>query len=325
MGKTTSYSNVQDTSLIPTIGVTLWIGWNGFCVYLFIYLVCFATKNQAIVIIGSITASLLLPRKFPGKWGYMLGNFSARNAAKYFGLTVTFEDEDTIRNYTDVAPIFAIEPHDILPYNLFGFNRALNYIPNEVGKSLKGLTTGAIYKIPFMRQVYSWNGTEPVDKESFRGYLKERRAVVFVPGGVQEVTMIDLNRPKDLVLYLKSRKGFIKLALENGNPIIPCFCFGLDRSYGYWIPRGGLLNQISRTIGFVPLVFWGRFGIPFGIPRPTKLHNIIGKPIKIPCEGMEVKNESVEKYHALFLTEIEALFESHKEAEGYGDRTLRII
>mmetsp|Transcript_24511 Transcript_24511/g.28906 ORF Transcript_24511/g.28906 Transcript_24511/m.28906 type:complete len:325 (-) Transcript_24511:187-1161(-) len=320
----TTYSYVQDTSLIPTIAVTLWIGLNAFNVYLLAYLVIFATKTQGIVIIGLCMASLLLPRKFLGKWGTMVGNFSAAGAAKYFGIQVTFEDEDAVRNCTGAAPIFASEPHDILPYNLFAFNRCLNIIPEEVGQTLKGLVTGAVYKIPFMRQVYSWNETEPVDKKSFRYHLKNRKAVVFVPGGVQEVIMLDPNRPQDLVLYLKSRKGFIKLALENGNPIIPVFCFGLDKSYGYWIPRGNFFNQMSRTIGFVPLVFWGRFGIPFGIPRATRLHNVIGKPIEIPCEGSEVKNESVEKYHALFLTEMEALFERHKEAEGYGDRKLKI-
>lgn len=254
-----------------------------------------------------------------------MGNFSAFQAQKYFGLKMTFEDEDAILNLTDVAPIFASEPHDILPFNLFGWNPCLNYFPTELGKNMKGLVTGAVYKVPLMRQVYAWNATSPVDKESFRYRLKNRQAVVFVPGGVQEVILLDPERPQDLVLYLKSRKGFVKLALENGNPIIPSFCFGLDRSYGYWIPRGEIMNRIARTIGFVPLVMWGRFGIPLGIPRPTKLHNVIGKPIEIPCEGTDVKNESVNKYHSLFLTEMEALFERHKEAEGYGDRTLKII
>jgi len=294
-------------------------------VYLLLYLVMFATKPQGIAIIGLCMASLLLPRNFPGRWGTMVGNFSATGAAKYFGLRVTFEDEGAIRNITDIAPIFASEPHDILPYNLFAFNQCLNYIPGEAGKTMKGLTTGAVYKIPFMRQAYTWNRTDPVDKKSFRYRLKNRQAVVFVPGGVQEVIMLDQNRPKDLVLYLQSRKGFIKLALENGNPIIPVFCFGLDKSYGYWIPGGEMFKQMSRAIGFAPLVFWGRFGIPFGIPRAIKLHNVIGKPIEIPCEGLEVKNESVEKYHALFLTEMEALFERHKKAEGYGDRKLKIL
>jgi len=320
---TTTYSTVQDTSLIPTFGVTIWMGWNGFLVSLFLYLIFFATTNQRIIIIGILTASLILPRNFPEKWGYRLGNFSAQQARKYFGLKVTYEDEDVIRNIS-IAPIFASEPHDILPFNLFSFNQSLGMTPAEIGE-VKGLITGACFKIPIMRQVYSWNQTVPVDKKTFRQRLKNNQAVLFVPGGMQEVTMLDPKRPQDLILYLKNRKGFIKLALENGNPIIPVFCFGLDGSYSYWIPRGKLVNQIASYIGFVPLIMWGRFGIPLGIPRPNKLHNIIGKPIEIPCEGSDVKDESVEKYHALFLTEMEALFERHKHTEGYGDRKLKII
>ena len=85
------------------------------------------------------------------------------------------------------------------------------------------------------------------------------------------------------------------------------------------------MAQIARKIGFLPLFFWGRFGIPFGIPRPQKLHVVFGKPMDIPCEGDDIQVDSVDKYHAMFLQELEALFERHKVAEGYGDRTLKII
>lgn len=323
MGKTT-YSTIQDTSFIPTLGVTIWVGWISFLFNLLLYLAFFATTNQRIVIIAILITSLLLPKNFPGNLGERVGEFSAFQARKYFGLKVTFEDEQAIKNIS-LAPIFACEPHDILPFNVFAFNPCLNIIPSGVGDSAKGLVTGSVFNIPILRQVYTWNNAVPVDKKTFRYRLKHKQTVVFVPGGVQEVTMLDPKRPQDLVLYLKSRKGFIKLALENGNPIIPVFCFGIDGSYGYWIPGGELMNQIARCIGFVPLIMWGRFGIPLGIPRPTKLHNVIGKPIEIPCEGSDVKDESVEKYHALFLKEMEALFERHKHIEGYGDRTLKIL
>jgi hypothetical protein len=96
-------------------------------------------------------------------------------------------------------------------------------------------------------------------------------------GGVQEVLMLDPDKPDDLVLYLKKRKGFIKLALTTGSPVVPVFAFNLDGSYRYWLPRGRLVEKISRAIGFAPLVFMGRWGVPFGIPIPRKSHVVIGQ------------------------------------------------
>ena len=87
---------------------------------------------------------------------------------------------------------------------------------------------------------------------------------------------MDPDKPNDVVLYLKKRRGFIKLALATGSPVVPVFCFNLDGSYGYWFPRGKLTEQISRTIGFLPLIFWGRWALPFGIPHPQKIYVVIG-------------------------------------------------
>jgi len=324
----TTYSTPQDASLIPTIGVTMWLGWNGILVYLLFYLIFFATSFQRIVILGLLTTSLLLPPSFPGTLGTIIGNFILFQAQKYFGLKITYEDEESIRSIPKTigkTPIFACEPHDVLPYNVFCFGRCLELIPGDVGKEANVLVTDAISKIPIMRQVYSWVGTIPVDKRTFRNRLKNNQMVAFIPGGVQEVTMLNPERPQELVLYLNKRKGFIKLALEGGHPIIPVFCFNLDGSYGYYFPRGVFFQQIARNIGFLPMILWGRFGIPMGIPRPQKLHTIFGKPIEIPCEGGNVKDESVDKYHAIFLKEMEALFERHKHAEGYGNRSLKIL
>ena len=89
--------------------------------------------------------------------------------------------------------------------------------------------------------------------------------------------MLDPDKPRDVVLYLQSRKGFIKLALQTGSPVVPVFGFNLDGSYGYWFPHGRFVEKLSRSMGFIPLVFWGRWGIPFGIPNPKKIHVIIGK------------------------------------------------
>ena len=118
-----------------------------------------------------------------------------------------------------------------------------------------------------------------------------------MPGGVQEVMLLDPSEPSELVLYLKNCKGFVKMALEYGCPIFPIFpvfCFGLDGSYAYYIPRGDLINRIFRAIGFIPLFVLGRCSIPFGIPRPNQIHVVVGKPINCPQLGEHVTCEDAD-------------------------------
>mmetsp|Transcript_4525 Transcript_4525/g.12611 ORF Transcript_4525/g.12611 Transcript_4525/m.12611 type:complete len:255 (-) Transcript_4525:105-869(-) len=251
-------------------------------------------------------------------------------AEMYFGLTTILEDEPSILRHdkdpAQKAVIFALEPHDILPYPVFAFSPALKRLPGRVGHDHSCLMTSVIFHLPILKQVYTWVSGAPIDKRTFRRRLEHGQSFSFIPGGVQEVTNLDPANPDDVVLYLRRRRGFVKLALASGSPVVPVFCFGVDGSYGYWIPRGKMVARIGRRIGFLPMVFWGRFGLPFGIPHPRKITVAVGSPIEFPELGEEgVTDEAVSEYHALFLQEMEALYDRHKADMGYGHRRLRII
>jgi len=137
---------------------------------------------------------------------------------------------------------------------------------------------------------------------------------------------MDPSKTEELVLYLRHRKGFIKIALELGTPIVPVFTFGLDGSYAYHVPRGEMILRLSRTMGFLPVFFWGRWGVPLGIPRPQQITVVVGKPIEVPYLGDNISREDVDKYHSIYIEKLEALFEQHKAGkELYCDRKLKIL
>jgi len=316
----------QDTGLLPTIAVSLWLGWNGILLCIINYTLFFATNYQRMVIIGIASFSLLLPAKFPGRLGLTMGNWMMKYAERYFGLRTVVEDEDDLIRHSEQnkALIFAFNPHDMLPYAVFAFNPSLRRLPHKIGE-VRGLMTSAIFNIPFLKHVYSWVGGSPVDKRTFLARLHSGDSFAFTPGGVQEVFNLNPEKPRDVILYLQKRKGFIKLALTTGSPVVPVFAFNLDGSYKYWFPRDKITKKLSRFVGIVPLVFWGRWCIPFGIPNPRKIHVVIGSAIDVPKEGADVTQESIDKYHGIFLEELEALFERHKHDAGYADRQLKII
>lgn len=314
------------SGLLNTLAVSLWLGWMGFLVYAIAILALLGSSTAWAVFLGACTLSLALPRQFPGRLGHKIGDALLKRAEAYFSLKTVVEDADELAALPELgrAAIYAFEPHDVLPFPIFSFNNNLERVPGFAGRC-ECLMTSAVFCIPFLRQIYTWTGGAPVDRKTFRRKLDRKESFVFCPGGVQEVTLMDPNNSEELVLYLQKRKGFIKQALATGSPIVPAFGFNTDGSYLYWVPKGSLVNKIARSIGFLPIFFAGRFGLPFGIPFAQDLHVVVGRPIYVPTEGDTVRPESVEKYHALFLEAMEGLFERHKEEAGYGHRKLKIL
>jgi len=178
--------------------------------------------------------------------------------------------------------------------------------------------------------VYTYTRGSPVDKQTFIKHLEEKHTVIVVPGGVNEVFLLDQSKPNDIVLFLKKRKGFIKLALKHGTPVVPCFSFGLTGSYKFCMPaiiyRNPIMLKISKLLGFLPVVYLGRWYIPYGIPFANKTNVVIGEPIVMPTlmDG-EVSEKLLDKYHALFIERLVDLFERHKSKnEGYESKVLVI-
>lgn len=317
----------QNSGIIPSIGVTLWLGGFGILLWTSVYLFFFGSRLEYSVTVGLVSLSLMLPKDFPMRWGYNPGDWIVLQGEKYFGLKTTFEDEQSLIALASKGKpaIFSLEPHGVFTFPAVAFHPALKRIPGHNQTKCCVLVSSMLFRMPFIRQIFYWTEARPADKLSFLGALEENKSIVIIPGGVQEVALMDPMKPDQLKLYLKKRKGFVKLALKTGTPIIPAFAFHQDDCFGFWLPRGRLPTQFARFVGFMPVFFWGRFGIPLGIPRPRKIHVVVGQTINIPCEGEKVSAETVDKFHALFLKELEALFERHKENDGYGDRKLDIL
>lgn len=226
---------------------------------------------------GVLVAAALLPseRKLQLTMCYQFGAWIAQKCNEYFHMQVLIEDKDALEQ--SGPAIFAMEPHDILPLSFVAFNPYVRAIP---GHTVWGGITSACFLVPFLKHVYSWVCAASVDKKSILSLLGEGCSPLICPGGVQEVMLMD--RDDEVVLYLNKRLGFVKLALQQGVPIVPVFSFGLRGTFDSWLPRQPWVRRLGQRVGCMPLVFFGMWGVPFAPAKPTDYTVVVGKPIACP-------------------------------------------
>jgi hypothetical protein len=96
-------------------------------------------------------------------------------------------------------------------------------------------------------------------------------------------------------------------------------------------------------MGFLPMIFRGMWGTPFGPARPCDYVNVVGAPLPLPTAAAnnaaaasassassadnngEPTVEQVKAYHAQYMEALTALYERHKAAYGMADIVLKIV
>jgi len=198
---------------------------------------------------------------------------------------------------------------------------------------------------PIFRQYTLWNGCIPATKVcAASAVLNHGVSLSVVPGGLAEMLESDptprplqhfevkrcrLSDPSDdvtqdkktVVLYLQSRKGFIKLALELGLDLVPVFTFGETDTYRQvrWGMKWRL--RISRFITVPVTWIWGKY---FLFPFKTPISVVFGEPLVVERDA-NPSQEAIEKLHTKYIDELCKLFENNKSKYNYHNARLVIM
>lgn len=231
--------------------------------------------------------------------------------SKYFGYMkdyfdyeeiFEFDDEELFKS-ADKKYILTSVPHGIISYGGLCAGAAAH----EKFNGLKTAAAGAVLATPIIKHLVGVFGLIDASSASLKKRLAKggvEGSVVLYSGGIAELFKCSNSEE---ILYLKARKGFIKLALTTGADIIPLYFFG--NTSVLTIPKIPALESLSRMLQITITIFWGRWGLP--LPRAHKILYVRGKPLNLP-HVLEPTDEEIEKYHKLYVQEVERIFEKYK-------------
>jgi 2-acylglycerol O-acyltransferase 2 len=235
--------------------------------------------------------------------------------------------------------IFGYHPHGIISHGAFaafstealGFSQLFPGITNSL------LTLESNFRIPIYRDYLLAMGLASVSRISCENLLSKGghngegmgRAITIVVGGARE--SLDAQ-PGTLRLVLRSRKGFIKLAVRTGADLVPVLAFGENELYEQLIPQHHTLiykfqMTVKRLLGFTVPLFHARgvFNYDVGLmPYRRPVNIVVGRPIKV--ERQKVPEEGyVNSVHEEYVRELERLWEEWREDFGGSDVRLEIV
>jgi hypothetical protein len=189
----------------------------------------------------------------------------------------------------------------------------------------------ALLMVPILKHVmgifYLISASKPSLIRQFKKGGIDGSVVLYV-GGMAELF---LSSTKEETLYLKKRKGFIKLALQTGVDVVPLYLFGNTTVLSVF--KTGFLANLSRNMQVSLTYFWGRWMLP--IPKEVKVrffqmwlnrifsHFFIslcslqflyvgGQPLGLP----QIENptqEEIDIWHQKYCDEVTRIFDTYKE------------
>ncbi|KAH7641153.1 2-acylglycerol O-acyltransferase 2-A isoform X1 [Dermatophagoides farinae] len=250
--------------------------------------------------------------------------------AEYFPVKlIKTTDLPADRNY-----IFGMHPHGILCFSHFvNFGtEGTNFSQLFPGITPHLITLNFQFLMPLQREQFSLTGACSASKESLEFILSKKKgtgnAVGLIIGGAREV--LD-TIPNTMILTLKKRRGYAKVALENGASLVPVISFGENELYQTMhheemtIGRK-IQEKLYKLLTFTPPLFLGRgiFQYSFGImPFRKEVFTVVGRPIFVE-KTPHPTDSQVDELHEKYLKELTNLYEENKMKYGYGDIPLKI-
>jgi len=220
-------------------------------------------------------------------------------------------------------------PHGILSYcHASLLTDGMGWFSKKVHDTDKrDIGASVVFKIPIMREISLWLALVDAGKRTCIDILQSGKSLYVVPGGEMEQMLTIEGRHR---VYLNSRKGFVRLAVEFGADLVPNYAFGETDLYSVSSFLLPLRLWICRKFYIaLPIFYSKRWGIPIPFLRHKNVRYClcVGKPIQVKKVSPNDPqfNEYIDTVHEEFKQGLKSLFEEKKKECGYPDAVLEII
>eukprot|EP01059_Diplonema_ambulator_P019115 TRINITY_DN3193_c0_g1_i2.p1 TRINITY_DN3193_c0_g1~~TRINITY_DN3193_c0_g1_i2.p1 ORF type:complete len:490 (+),score=139.71 TRINITY_DN3193_c0_g1_i2:50-1471(+) len=248
--------------------------------------------------------------------------------ASYFPVRLRIETpEKFTKVYNDEAAHYLLIVH---PHGVHSFGAVINFSSNANGLDdrlpelfLSVQTLSIQFWLPLWREIVRIGSMGNASRKTLMNLLRGKPgdSALLVVGGAEE--SLDAA-PGTSKLILKKRKGFVRIALQTGAALVPCFSFGENDTYRSVNPSPetrSKLKWIQTKLGFAIPLFMGRgiFNYTFGfLPHRRQITSVVGEPIRVQkWEGeWDLKDpklqQAVDDLHRQYMEALQDLYDRNK-------------
>lgn len=223
--------------------------------------------------------------------------------ADYFA--IAYESEGGYALEPGKAYVIGVHPHGLLP--VASMVNVLSHVAkmhNEFFKATKvrALAASFCFYVPIYRDFLVGGGVIDAARYNARRALDDGYSLALVPGGATEALYASPGRH---AVYIRSRRGFVKLAIETGASLVPCYSFGECELYGQlsasWPSLQAAQKKFQKVFGIsLPLVtnIW-----------PRKARVVTVAATAIPCAKNPAPTDAeVDAKLAEYIASLERVF-----------------
>lgn len=271
---------------------------------------------ESLWILGLLVVLMSSPFWASGTWHAIGDSFVLHTWRLYFQFRVY--KERPIQQ--DSRVLFTFFPHGLFPLAIPIMSGVCKRIfPELLNPIPKVAIAENMFSVPIISPLLTWLGCIPAREDDIKQAI-EAESCALLPDGIAGVFH---SSPDEEIIYVRKRRGFIRIAIETGATLVPCYCFGHTQLFTTYPQRQSWLAEWSRRIRFSIVFFAGHSFLP-PLPRRVPLFVVIGSPFQVnQCEAPS--EDLIEETLQEYISQTVNLFNNHKHrVPGYKDKTLYV-
>eukprot|EP01063_Lacrimia_lanifica_P039046 TRINITY_DN8464_c0_g1_i1.p1 TRINITY_DN8464_c0_g1~~TRINITY_DN8464_c0_g1_i1.p1 ORF type:complete len:356 (+),score=114.80 TRINITY_DN8464_c0_g1_i1:127-1194(+) len=224
---------------------------------------------------------------------------------------LSFEEEEEKGDAEDRPVMYGVHPHGVF---CMGWG---TLVPSPEFSGVRFCFADALYLSPLFRALCNLiSCPSGVSLPHLLPIMKQQQDLALIPGGFEEASLHVMDKER---VYLKGRRGFIKLALQHGYDVRAVYSFG-ERST-YYQPAGLYWLRLKLNSFKLPAI------LPFGwalcpiLPKPqAELDVWVSARLRLPHIPNPSRAE-VAHWHGVYVARLRDL---HARRKGAADPDLEI-